>query len=252
MKTALLNILHNAANDPAYEGLPKHPTDLYNELLNHKANLLKQKILKPDQLKRLYPTNKRCVSDDFDVTLLVIIIRYCTTLGPPWNGWKQKLPSSNDRTIAAFCIRAREMRNLISHYSNARAMKEEEFRDLWKKMNEILQGLQYHESTSDIRYGSLDPHRIDYLKSCLNYLEGREDKLEAGVAENADNIAVIKARIDRNDEDAEDCVNELFGKYIDVATEQRLQKTQLEDYSTRLEFIESGMVIVFSSSIFLH
>ena len=234
MKAALLNVLHNTANDPAYNGLPKHPTDLYNELLNHKANLLQQNILKPDQLQRLYPANKQCFSNDFDVTLLVILIRYCTTLSPPQNGWKQKLPNSNDLTIAAFCIRAREMRNFISHYSNPRAMKEKEFRDLWKKMNEILQGLQYQASTSDVRYGSLDPHRIDYLKSCLNYLEGREDKLEAGVADIADGVA-------------------------DVSTKQRFQKTQLDDHSARLddhsarlEFIELGMVIFFSSSVFLH
>ena len=119
--------------------------------------------------------------------------------------------------------------------------------------------------------------QIAVKKLCLNYLEGREDKLEAGVADNADGVAKNVEGVAKNAEgvaenadgvadntdgvakNAEGVAENADGVAMnsegvaDVATKQRLQKTQLDDHSTRLEFIESGMFfIIISSSSFLH
>ena len=97
LKASLIDVLHNLSGDTSYNGLPSNPWDLYQELdKNHKIilnKLLKNGILKKDQMELIFPANKETHSDKFDVTLLVILIINCTTLKPPVNGWKDKNPS---------------------------------------------------------------------------------------------------------------------------------------------------------------
>ena len=116
--------------------------------------------------------------------------------------------------------------------------------------------------------------QITVKKLCLNFLEGREDKLEAGVAGNADGVAKNAEGVAKNAKgvaknadgvadnadgvaknadgvakNAEGVAKNADG-VADVATKQRLQKTQLDDHSTRLEFLESGMILFFSAQVY--
>ena len=95
IKEALLDVLHNASGDPTYTGLPRNKQLLYQELQtnHHKIiqKLFKKKVLKQDQLDLIFPPNSNETdSSKFDVTLICILIRNCTTLPAPLNGWDDK------------------------------------------------------------------------------------------------------------------------------------------------------------------
>ena len=116
IKEALLAILHNDDNDPSYSGLPRSPVAInafFKGNQNKIKNLSKKGVLKKDQVDLLLPKNSNQTdSKSFDVTLIIVIIIEFTTLPPPKNGWK-KSPPSNDNSIAAFVLRAREWRNRL-------------------------------------------------------------------------------------------------------------------------------------------
>ena len=144
-KQSLLHVLHNKDYN-SYKGLPDAPSDLYTELsTTHKQtidNLLKNNVLKKDQLEILLPTNgdNKTYSDAFDVTLLVVLIENCTTLPPPTDGWEQIAPPDSDTGIAANVLRVREFK--ISLYqTDATSIDESGFNMKWAKGIHIIKGL---------------------------------------------------------------------------------------------------------------
>ena len=107
LKENYLCILHNKKNDPSYRGLPEDPAELYKELsTTHKRTLnklVKDKVLKKHDHEILLPKNtgNKTDSSQFDVTLITVLIINCTTLQPPRDGWNQRLPPTNDPSVAA-------------------------------------------------------------------------------------------------------------------------------------------------------
>ena len=75
-------------------------------------------------------------------------IRYLTNLKAPTGGWKQKLPKPGDKSIAAFVLLARELRNILSHCSLSHGddfQTEEKFdANMWSRIEDILLGLRYN------------------------------------------------------------------------------------------------------------
>ena len=118
LKQNLLCVLHNKSNNPSYQGLPEHPSELYKELsTTHKSainKLVKAKV--KDQLEILLPKNSdnKTYSEAFDVTLLVVLIINCTTLSPPQDGW-YKTPPDSDTGVAANVVRGREWRSEVKY-----------------------------------------------------------------------------------------------------------------------------------------
>ena len=81
VKEALIHILHNTHSDPSYKGLPTDPGDLYKYMLNClRKNRNYNKILCKDQLNVLCPANGQSNTREWDITLIVFVIRNETTL----------------------------------------------------------------------------------------------------------------------------------------------------------------------------
>ena len=82
---SLRHVLHNKGNDPSYVGLPEDPADLYQKLSNNHqetiTNLQTRRVLSQEQIDLLFtPGDNKTYSDEFDITLIVVLIRNCTTL----------------------------------------------------------------------------------------------------------------------------------------------------------------------------
>ena len=97
LKESLLGVLHNLSGDTSYDGLPTNPAELYKEFdKNHRVTfnkLLGKGVLNKDQINLIFLPNKQeTFSNNFDVTLLVVLIINCCHLHPPINGWKDKNP----------------------------------------------------------------------------------------------------------------------------------------------------------------
>ena len=179
---ALLSVLHNTNNDPSYTGLPQDETKLFQRLCLFKKREEKhlKKVVRSDQWTILCPASGKTDSKTFDVTLLVIVIRYETNLPAPKGGWGIKNPDANDFSKAAFCIAARELRNLIIHSSIKSLESVNEFDDVWCKLEEILNGLNFNDITS---FQSLKNSTLDHtlLSQAVSALQDKLSDMETSV-----------------------------------------------------------------------
>ena len=145
LKENFLCILHNKKDDSSYKVLPEDPAKLYKELsTTYKETLnklVKDKVLNKNDLKILLPTNtnKKTDSNQFDVTLITVLIINCTTLQPPKNGWNQKSPPTNDPSVAANVLLGRNWRNYLNH-TDAYSIDQAIFDVKWDEGVDIVQG----------------------------------------------------------------------------------------------------------------
>ena len=178
---ALLSVLHNTNNDPSYTGLPQDETKLFQCLCLFKKREEKnvKKVVRSDQWAVLYPASGKTDSKTFDVTLLVIVIRYETNLPAMKGGWGIKNPDANDFSKDAFCIAARELRNLIIHSSIKSFEPVKEFDNVWSKLEKLLNGLNFDDMTS---FQTLKHCTLDHtLSQAVSALQIKQSDMETSV-----------------------------------------------------------------------
>ena len=101
-----------------------HPPADLHEVLTHPPvhpalqSLRKKRILNPTQWGKLYPTISSSLSSaNFDITLLVLLLKSICGLSPPTSGW-ESLPPAEDTSIQANIARVLCYRNdVYSHGS---------------------------------------------------------------------------------------------------------------------------------------
>ena len=77
-------------------------------------------------------------SADFDVTLLVCLLRTVCNLTPPTTGWNA-LPASTDHSLTADVARIKYYRNSVyGHVNQGMAIGDNEFKTLWQEISEAL------------------------------------------------------------------------------------------------------------------
>ena len=77
-------------------------------------------------------------SADFDVTLLVRLLRTVCNLTPPSTGW-DALPATADHSLTADIARIKYYRNsLYGHVSQGMAIRGSEFFTLWQEISEVF------------------------------------------------------------------------------------------------------------------
>lgn len=145
-------------------------------------------VLKCDQWNILCPPNQKTYSSNFDITLLVAVMRSVIGLKPK-GGWKIKALQTNDLSVGAFVFLALKLRNEIKHTSVNNLEDLETFQDYWQRIREILTGLKFEDMTSfDIlEICPLDKH-IDSITKLV-------DALESEVADNENDIQTLKNNI---------------------------------------------------------
>jgi len=91
------------------------PGNLHSDLLDPVVHgilqsLQKKRILNPSQWGKLYPARSSASSKDFDVTLLMVLLRNICGLAPPATGWDDYSPTA-DITPEADIARVKHYRN---------------------------------------------------------------------------------------------------------------------------------------------
>ena len=232
IKEKLLCILHNKNKDVSYNGLPEDPSDLYRVLstvhLNTINKLVKNKVLKKDQVEILLPKNgdNKTYSDQFDITLLVVLIINCTTLTPPNDGWS-KPPKDTDTTIAAFVLRCREWRNFLNH-TDAKAIDKHNFNLRWSEGISLLKGLGgKSEHVKELKTISLDPKHDLVLKSLYHFNNVIRTKQQAQDKD----IGALETRVDK----LENTFDQLDHKIEKCETDSDIMSKQLHAISLEIE-----------------
>ena len=170
VKEALIDILHNIHNDPSYKGLPTDPIDLYQYLLRCKSKQAYKK-LKPDQWALLCPTSGRSNPIEWDITLIIFVIRNETTLKPS-HGWsKDKSPPLTDITKGGCIDHAKHLRNDLNHGSADAISTQPQFDRYWDRIKRILNGLYYQnmDKFHELKTASLDKYNGEILYLVTNF-----------------------------------------------------------------------------------
>ena len=117
-----------------------HPGDLQVVLSHNRSSLLKlhPKIINDDQWDELYPPTGNPPSiNNFDITLLSILLRKICSLSCPPSGWND-MPNVIDLSPEADIVRIKRFRNkLFAHISNT-SVTTADFAKFWAEISSAL------------------------------------------------------------------------------------------------------------------
>ncbi|XP_052089802.1 serine/threonine-protein phosphatase 6 regulatory ankyrin repeat subunit B-like [Mytilus californianus] len=103
------------------------PTSLPTTLKNEESKLRSMRVLNAMQLSLLYPATGATLSENFDISLMVCLLRNLTHIVSPSNGF-DKLPANNEIHDGADLARIKHYRNYIFHRST---IPTQQFNDIW-------------------------------------------------------------------------------------------------------------------------
>lgn len=168
----------------------KHPpgnlhTVLTTAPVNGTLTSLKKKgVINPTQLGILMsPTVS---SKDFDITLLVALLRNICGVSASAAVWKSP-PSSTDTTETADIVRIRNHRNEVFAHANRASVDDATFNTYWVSIKETLVrlgGLCYQTVIDNIKTECMDPEREQYYQELLK----QRKENEGSVMEKLDEI----------------------------------------------------------------
>ncbi|KAL9970926.1 hypothetical protein ACROYT_G023386 [Oculina patagonica] len=184
------------------------PTNLHTNLArpavhNVLQSLRKRKVLNPTQWGKLYPAIKSSVSSrDFDITLLMVLLRNICGLVPPVTGW-DNLPSGADVTPEADIARVKFYRNTVYGHASQASVDDAAFGIYWTEIREALVrlgGADYGVAIDDLKDECMDPdieeHYQELLKQWKTDEENIQDKLD-NMDKKLDDLKLSVASADR-------------------------------------------------------
>ena len=171
----------------------KHPpANLHTVLSNPSVfstllNLRKENILKPVQWERLFPpVTSNVLSANFDVSLLMILLRNICGLSPPTcTGNWEKLPPDSDDSTEANIVRIKCYRNKVHAHASQASVDDLTFSDLWQKISSAIVELapgtkktMYRTGIQQLKTERMDPAvKAHYQKLLNNWMNEGDDNL---------------------------------------------------------------------------
>ncbi|CAC5359723.1 unnamed protein product [Mytilus coruscus] len=111
------------------------PTSLPTTLKNEESKLRSMRVLNAMQLSLLYPATGAPLSENFDISLMVCLLRNLTHIVSPSNGF-DKLPANNEIHDGADLARIKHYRNYLFH-GNRSTIPTQQFNDIWTDLTAI-------------------------------------------------------------------------------------------------------------------
>ena len=148
--------------------------------------LRKKRILNPSQWGKLYPTIPSGLSTaNFDITLLMLLLRNICGLTPPATGWNN-LPPVTDTSIEANLARVKYYRNNVYAHASQASTDDATFNSCWQDISNALIGLGADASViSKLKTENMDPDMEEYYQDLLREWKKDDDsikeKIDAGV-----------------------------------------------------------------------
>ena len=160
-----LDAIHNPGNLPA--------------VLNaNKLSLLKLKprIINNIQWDLLFPPSGNPPdSKNFDVTLLIVLLRNICGLPPPATGWNT-MPPRADNSIQANVTRIRLFRNEVYAHATLTQVDNATFENLWQRVSQTLVDLNIPQGEIDgLKTTPLGPEEEIYVNSLKEWYLNEED-----------------------------------------------------------------------------
>ena len=129
-----------------------------------------KKVLNPSQWDKLYPAIKSSVSSrNFDITLLMVLLRNICGLAPPVTGW-DTLPLATDTTLEADFARIKCYRNTVYGHASEASVDDATFNQYWQDIQDALVrlgGAGYQSAINDLKKECMDPDIEEHYKELL-------------------------------------------------------------------------------------
>ena len=155
------------------------PSNLPAALNTHKGKLQalkKHKVINATQWDFLYPASGLPDSQNFDVSLLTILLRNICGLPSPATGWDH-LPPSSDGSDAANIARIKYYRNKVYAHITKTEISDKDFENLWQKISQALIDLGIPNSVlEELKEAPLSPEEAVYIQLLEDWFK-REDEL---------------------------------------------------------------------------
>ena len=154
------------------------PANLHNVLATSPVDRIlqelfkgKKKILNATQWDKLYPAIASSVSSaNFDVTLLMVLLRNICNLNPPVTGWDEE-PSKSDKSLEADIVRIKYFRNTVYAHAEQASVNDTTFLTHWENIRAVLVrlgGAKYGDAIDKLKTECMDP---DIEKQYKEYIE---------------------------------------------------------------------------------
>ena len=153
-----------------------HPPPTLAAVLNAKKPVLQKiKVINASQWDLLFPTSGAAPdSNNFDITLLTILLRNICGLPAPATGWNV-MPPAGDTSKAADIVRIRIFRNEIYGHITRAQLDDARFNTLWQEISQSLTRLGIlQDDIDEIKMAPLSPEEESYIEK-LKEWEERED-----------------------------------------------------------------------------
>ena len=133
-------------------------------------SLRMKRILNPSQWGQLYPAIKSTVSSkNFDITLLIVLLRNICGLARPVTGW-DTLPPETDTTLEADIVRIKCYRNTVYGHASEASVDDPTFNQYWQDIQDALVrlgGANYQSAIDDLKKECMDPDLEEHYKELL-------------------------------------------------------------------------------------
>ena len=175
-------------------------TLLSNSVVHAKLHSLRKKgVLNPSQWGKLYPAIRSSVTSvNFDITLLVVLLRNICGLTRPATGW-DNLPPATDLTLEADIARVKFYRNTVYAHASRASVDDVTFSTYWKDITDTivrLGGLPYRTVVDDLKYEPMDRDVEDHYRELLKQWKVDDDNIKEKLDEVGEKLEELKASIE--------------------------------------------------------
>jgi hypothetical protein len=157
----------------------KHPpSTLAADLNSHKKTLqrIRYSVIKDPQWQLLFPTSGVADSNNFDITLLTILLRNICGMSPPATGWNH-IPPASDTSKSADIVRIKLYRNDVYGHIPSAQYDNVKFETLWQEISKPLVKLGIPQQDIDeLKEAPLSFEEESYIDK-LKELKEQEDDL---------------------------------------------------------------------------
>ena len=146
-----------------------HPPSTLSSVLNANKPILQQTsvINHPQQWNVLFPTSGIPDSNNFDITLLTILLRNICGLPSPATGWNV-MPPAGDTSKSADVVRIKLFRNEVCGHTARAQLDNAKFKTLWQEVSKPLTRLGIPQKDIDeIKVASLSPKEECYVEKLM-------------------------------------------------------------------------------------
>ncbi|XP_046858137.1 uncharacterized protein LOC124451523 [Xenia sp. Carnegie-2017] len=139
-------------------------------------SLRKRSVINKEQWNLLYPSTGLPNLENFDISLMTVLLRNICGLTAPNGGW-DNLPFSSDTSISANIARIKFYRNKVYGHITTTSVDDSEFEYLWQEISKALVGLGIQQTEIDeAKKAPLSPDEANHIEILKNWYAGADVK----------------------------------------------------------------------------